>query len=125
MNTATATYSQVSATRGIVTIKYVFTDGRENHEGFSTVEVLLPTSVYDGCYDRADALAKEHGCRLEKFSKDEYRVFLNNFQYYLDTTCDNLTQAKEAAKKAGFDATIYQNGEAIGSWSILGGYRMF
>jgi len=124
MNTAIATFAPSSPTSAVVEIKYTFSDGREDHIGFSTVDVDLPAKLYDACYNRAEALAKEQKCRLEKFSKAEYRVHLTNFQYYLDGTFDNIQQAKDAAVKAGFDCTITKENELIASWSILGGFKL-
>ena len=123
MNTATATYTLINDRRAVVDMSYVYTDGRENNTGFSTVDVDLPSKLYDACYNRAEALAEERGCRLEKFSKSDYRVYLTNFQYYLDQMFDNIDQAKEAATKTGFDTTIYKNGEAIAAMSPIGGFR--
>lgn len=123
MNTATATYTLLNPTRAVVDMSYVFSNGK-NHTGFSTVDVDLPSKLYDACYDRAEALAKEQGCRLEKFSKADFRVYLTNFQYFIDQMCDTLEQAKALAKDKGFDATIYKNGEVVGSWSAIGGFRL-
>ena len=124
MNTATATYTLRNDRSAVVDMVYTFTDGRKSHTGFSTVDVDLPSKLYDACYNRAEALAKEQGCRLEKFSKADFRVYLTNFQYFVDQMFDTMDQARDGAVKTGFDCTIYKNGEAIASWSPIGGYRL-
>lgn len=125
MNTAISSYTMMNSLRAVVDMTYTFTDGRKNHKGFSMVDVDLPSKLYDACYNRAEALAKEQSCRLERFSKAEFRVHVTNFQYYVDGLFDTMDCAVEAAQSTGFDTTIHKSGELVGSWSPISGFKLF
>jgi len=54
-----------------------------------------------------------------------YKIHFTNFGYGPDDSFATISEAVDFAKSKGFDATIYKatNGEAVGAWSIIGGYR--
>jgi hypothetical protein len=54
-----------------------------------------------------------------------YTIFYTNFWYGPEIEFATLEEALTYAKSKGFDAAIRLNGETIGSWSIIGGYRKF
>jgi hypothetical protein len=54
-----------------------------------------------------------------------YTIFFTNFWYAHQDQFETLEAALEKAKRCGFDCTIRLNGEAIGAWSILSGWRKF
>jgi hypothetical protein len=55
----------------------------------------------------------------------EFTIFYTNFWYGPEIEFETLEEALTYAKSKGFDAAIRLNGETIGSWSIIGGYRKF
>ena len=52
-----------------------------------------------------------------------YRVYLNNFQRYLDFLSDSCNDAMDKAISAGFESTIYRGDEPIMEWSPIYGWR--
>ena len=52
-----------------------------------------------------------------------YRIFLTNFDYFIQDTFETLESAKNRAKAAGFDSTIYHGDNLLLAWSIIGGFR--
>lgn len=54
-----------------------------------------------------------------------YTIFFVNFWYSPDRNFSTLKAAIEFAKLKGFDAAIRRNGESVGYWSIIGGFRKF
>jgi hypothetical protein len=124
VNKAYATFTILNNKRAIVDMDYQFTDGRENHTGFSTVEVMRGSDLYDKCYARAEALAETQGCRLETFknSGGKFTIYYTNFGYADDRTFDELDGAIAHATRNGFEATISHTGRPVGSWSPIRGY---
>jgi hypothetical protein len=52
------------------------------------------------------------------------RIYFPNFQYYSQNEGKDLEEAKEIARKAGFECRFEtEDGEILGSWSIIGGFR--
>lgn len=52
-----------------------------------------------------------------------YRIYLNNFSYFLDGSWNTLDEAKQAARKAGFESSIMMGSEVVLCWSPIGGFR--
>jgi hypothetical protein len=127
MNIAIATYTVFGPRRAVVDIEYKFSDGRENHTGFSTVECNLPSHLYDDCYSRADALAKEQGCRLEKFSvlEKDWRVYFSKLSSYATENFESMEKAVEHAREKCFDAIISKKGHSMGMFSPINGFSKF
>lgn len=54
-----------------------------------------------------------------------YTIFFVNFWYGPGDEFATCDEAIAFAKTKGFDAAIRRNGEAVGYWSIIGGFRKF
>lgn len=54
-----------------------------------------------------------------------FKVYLTNFGYFADGEYDMLRFAIARAKAICFECTIYKDGEVVGEWSPIGGYRPF
>lgn len=54
-----------------------------------------------------------------------FSIFYVNFWYGPEQSFETVEQAIDYARSKGFDAAIRRNGEAIGYWSIIGGWRKF
>jgi len=125
MNHAYAVYFVMTGKRAIVEIEYKFADGK-THTGFHTVEVSDPTVLYEACYNRAEAEAKERGCRLERFKVGEpvYRVHLTNFGYFANDDFRSFGDAVDYAKKVGFEVSIQCACQVLATYSPIGGLKM-
>jgi hypothetical protein len=126
MNKATATFTLLNSKKAIVDINYEFSDGRQSHIGFHTVEVDAAYKLYDACYQRADAQAESHNCRLERFSQltyKPYRIHFTNFGYFHACGFITMNEAKQCAVDKCFECTIYFNEAQVMSWSPISGFR--
>lgn len=58
-----------------------------------------------------------------------YRLWLTNFNYYIDGQFARQEDAVAAAKSKGFEAAIHLTHgggtQVVGSWSPIGGFRPF
>ena len=52
------------------------------------------------------------------------RVFLTNFGWFLQSSYATLDAAIQAAKRGGFECSFHRDSKILGSWSILGGFRV-
>jgi hypothetical protein len=52
-----------------------------------------------------------------------YQVFYTNFGYYSSEQPVNFQDALTVARASGFEARIDRDGQPIGAWSPLYGYR--
>lgn len=46
-----------------------------------------------------------------------YKIYFTNFYYYSANTASNLKDAKDIARKAGFDSVIELDGEPVCTYS--------
>lgn len=51
-----------------------------------------------------------------------YKIYFSNFNYYSANTASNLKDAKEFARKAGFDSIIELDGEPVCTYSAVFGF---
>jgi hypothetical protein len=54
-----------------------------------------------------------------------YKVYFYNFQYYSQDEGATLGEALAIGKKAGFEFTVWYNGDAVATWSPIGGTRYY
>lgn len=55
-----------------------------------------------------------------------YKVYFYNFGYYSQNTGNTLEEAKEIARKAGFQSTIYDpNDELVMSYCVINGFKKY
>lgn len=54
-----------------------------------------------------------------------FRIWLTNFQYFLDFAADTLDAAIEKAKTTSFECSIYEGDNLVASWSPIGGLRRY
>jgi hypothetical protein len=122
MKTAHATYTPINPKRAVVFVDYR-DDGREHHSGFSTVEVAFTSELYDKCYDRAEALAAEQGCRLETFKVGEpqFKVSFTNFGYDAQDHFYTLAQAIKYSRDKGFCTAIFEGKKQVATFDTIGG----
>jgi hypothetical protein len=50
-------------------------------------------------------------------------VYYINFGYFAEQAFDNMEQALELARRSGFEASFWRDGEYLGTWSILRGFE--
>lgn len=55
----------------------------------------------------------------------KYTIHFFNFGYSSDNQPDNLDDAKKVARRAGFESVIYEDGEAVMTFSPLYGFRKY
>ena len=53
----------------------------------------------------------------------KFRIFLTNFGYYSQEEPDTLDGAKDVCRRAGFQATVEQNGKTVATYCPLWGFR--
>lgn len=54
-----------------------------------------------------------------------FTIFYVNFWYGPEVSFATVEEAVAYAKTKGFEAAIRRNGDAVGYWSLIGGYRKF
>jgi hypothetical protein len=52
-----------------------------------------------------------------------YTIHFVNFGYSYGQKFHDLEGAKDKARDCGFDCVIYLDGEIVGTWSIIGGWK--
>ena len=132
MNKATATMTILDSKRAIVDISYTFTDGREPHEGFSTVEFQKGNKgKYDQGYNRAEALAKDQGCRLERFvmkkvtpTVPQFKVFFTNLNKFDETPFPTMDEAIAYVKERLLEAVIYTSSISVATFNPQSGLKL-
>lgn len=53
-----------------------------------------------------------------------YRIYLQNFGYFLDGSFETLEAAKSRCLRACFETIIYRGDTMVGSWSPIGSFRI-
>jgi hypothetical protein len=53
-----------------------------------------------------------------------YKIYLQNFGYFIDGTFETIEAAKARCRKACFETIIYHGDRAVGSWSPIGGFTI-
>lgn len=52
-------------------------------------------------------------------------IYWSNLGWYADQSFVTLEQALSFARSRGYECAFHQNGECIGAWSFLSGFRDF
>lgn len=58
-------------------------------------------------------------------NNNKFRFFLTNFGWFSETEAQTPEDAKEKARKIGFQTTIYCNNELVASFCPLNGFKYY